>query len=450
MVLNREFRAAMKRPNVIIITTEQLRYDCLGFAGNNDIRTPNLDALAAHGVYFPQAICQDPVAARSRAGLLSGRQAERHRPGTEDPLLPGKQNTLPRLLRKVGYHTVAIGKMDLTPPRADCGFETMLLAEQNQAGRCEDDYHAWLKNQDKTDRIDIMDQVERDTAPKSYWNSFGAMPSNLPEEFHSTTWIGDQAVRYFQWAQEPFCLFTSFIKPNHPFDPPSPWAEMYKPRSLKLPPDFALPVPEDDLQHDALFDLKTMTEARFRKILALYYANISHVDRQVGRILATLTARGITNNLFVFCSVNGNYMGQHGLILGGNSRPYDSVLRVPLVIAGLAGQRRGKSDAALAQLTDVMPTILEAAGLPIPKSVVGESLIPQLKDDNVVLRKFATARAHEDCQIIKDTRYKLIESKEPTLQALYDLKEDPYENKNMYDQKSTEKVRLELSEHLEK
>lgn len=435
----------MPEPNIILIMADQLRWDCLGYAGNADVRTPNLDVLASHGVNFCEAICQQPLCVPSRTTVMTGLYPSQHGVRDNRDALPESTPVLPRLLRGHGYQTAAIGKMHFVPPRADHGFDLLRIAEQDGPGRNEDDYHAWLAEQGKEDRIDYWDQVDRKAAPRAYWNSFGAMTSNLPEALYSTTWIGDQAVRFISdTARAPFFLWVGFVKPHHPFDPPAPWDKLYDPESLELPPGFALPVPEEDARRGGFFDPRQMTEARFRRVLTHYYANISHVDKQVGRILATLTARGHRNNVIVFCADHGDYMGQHGLITKCHTRPYDAVLRAPLLIAGLPGQRRGEREPALAELTDILPTLLEVAGVPRPEACSGKSLVPLVLEGGRDLREAAYAEGPGDMRIIRTATHKLIETSEPELRALYDLNLDPHEFRNRFDEPDSAGILAEL------
>ena len=446
----------MARPNVILILAAQHRWDCVGYAGNPDVRTPNLDALATHGVNFAQAITAYPLCVPARCTLLTGQYASSH--GVRDDLhgLPEGGITLPRLLHEAGYKTACIGKMHFKPTYANYGFDVMRLAEQVGDGRCEDDYHKWLDEQGATDKLLRTSNLELRT--------FGAIPSNLPEAQHSTTWVGSAALRFVQTAREPFFLMIGFIKPHHPFDPPAPWHKLYKPKALTLPGGWCLPVPEEDARHGGFFDPHAMTETKFRRVLAYYYASISHLDHQIGRLLATLTARGFTNNLFIYCADHGDYMGQHGLITRNfeprtsNFPMYDSLLRVPLLIAGLAGQRRGKTDAALAQLTDVMPTVLDAVGLDIPDAVDGKGLVPQLRrakhgsDSSrylTPLRTEAFCEGPADIRIVRGRRYKLVESADEDRRAFYDLRKDPHEFDNLYGQSKMVEKQAELTRALE-
>jgi len=435
----------MARANIILILADEHRWDCAGYAGNCDVRTPNLDALARHGVTFSQAICQYPLCVPSRVTLMTGQYVHTHGVEGNRAGLPLTATTLPGVLHAAGYNTAAIGKMHFTPTFANYGFDIMQLAEQDGPGRLEDNYHAWLKDHGQSDDVDVWDQVDRDRAPQAYWDSFGAMTSNLPETSHCTTWIGDQAVRFLQLAREPFFLWMGFIKPHHPFDPPEPWDRLYDPAKLTLPDGWRLPVPEEDIRRGGYFDPRQMTEPKFRQVLAYYYASISHMDRQIGRVLATLTARGFTNNLIVYCADHGDYMGQHGLILK-NEQPYEALLRVPLIFAGLTGQRRGETEPALAQLTDIVPTILDAAGLGVPPTVEGKTLVPALKQADVYVRDAALAQGPGGMRIARTLTHKLVQS--PEFSALYDLVRDPYEFDNLYGRPDAAQVQSRLAQLL--
>ncbi len=435
-------------PNIILILSDQHRWDCTGYAGNPDVRTPNLDALATHGVTFTEATCTSPLCVPSRASLMTGQHVHAHGVDTNDKALSKDAPVLPRLLKQAGYRTACVGKMHFRPTRQDHGFDFMRLAEQDTPGRDEDDYHKWLADRGEKDQTDIWDQVDREHAPATYWRSLGAVRSRLPQKLHSTTWIGDNAVRFLQRAVEPFFLWIGFMKPHHPFDPPEPWDALYDPKKLALPPGWRLPVPEDDAAHGGFFDPAAITEARFRKVLAYYYANISLMDKQIGRILATLTSRGFTNNIIVYCSDHGDYMGQHGLITKAGLRPYDSVLRVPLVIAGLSGQRRGQTDGALAQISDIAPTLLDVAGVDAPAAMDGASLVPHLNVANRPLRDAVFAQDGPGVHVVRTRHHKLVQSSEPARSALYCIDKDPHEFENRYEDESLRQVKAGLDAQL--
>lgn len=226
------------RPNILLILTDQQRWDTLGCGGNAQIQMPHLDALAADGVLFPHSFCSFPVCTPSRYSLLSGLYVHQHGGWSNRCTLAPGLPTFPRLLRQAGYSTAAVGKMHFTPTYLDVGFDRLELAEQDGEGRLEDDYHRELKQAGLLDLLDLVDQRAefRERAPQEYWRSFGAQTSDLPEEWHSTTWIAERALREIDgWGEGGSLLAAGFIKPHHPFDPPAPWDAMYDPDSIEPP-----------------------------------------------------------------------------------------------------------------------------------------------------------------------------------------------------------------------
>ncbi|MCP3884840.1 MAG: sulfatase-like hydrolase/transferase, partial [Propionibacteriaceae bacterium] len=227
------------RTNILLIHTDQHRADCLGVAGNPDIQTPNIDALAAEGVHYTNHFCTYPVCTPSRTSLLTGLYCHQHGVlGNSGTLAPGLA-TFPRILRDAGYRTTAIGKMHFNPTYLDVGFDRMLLAEQCGPGHLDDDYHRGLMAEDLWDVEDTQDQVfeYRQHASAGYWQSTGAIESSLDEAHSATTWIGDRAVEELgDWGQDGNLLMVGFIKPHHPHDPPAPWSSMYDPQALTLLP----------------------------------------------------------------------------------------------------------------------------------------------------------------------------------------------------------------------
>ena len=404
---------------------DQLRWDVLGCAGHPDVRTPNIDALASHGVRFSQALCQSTDCDTSHASVLTGEypRAQGVSGGGTGTLREG--TSLSALLKAKGYRTAALGKVGPVTQEGACGFDVV---------SCVSDYEAWLESEGQVDRTTTWAGATDDAAPKSFRQAFGAVRSNLAEKYHVTTWVGDQAVRFFQSTSEPFFLWASFSKPSFPFDPPRGYAGLYKQKDLTLPPGYRSTLAAEDADVESKFDLQSMGEPQFRKVLAYYYAAVSHLDKQVGRILATLTARGITNNLFVFCADHGDYMGEHGLILKDGAQVYDPVLRVPLIVAGKAGQRHGVVDASMVELCDIMPTLLDVAGAQKPTQVTGKSLAPLLMKAKAPLRKVGRSFPRDGIQVARSARYKLVESSETSRQAFFDLKADPHEFDNLYGQ----------------
>ena len=197
-----------ERPNVLIIHVDQLRFDCLGTYGNPDIKTPNIDRLAADGVRYTNSFCAFPVCTPSRYSLLSGQYVHQHAGWDNRSTLSPAIATFPKIFRAAGYRTKAVGKMHFTPTYLDVGFDEMLLAEQDGPGRWDDDYHRYLMRLGLVDRNDLEDQRSeyRQHAPRRVLGQLGARVSNLPEAHHSTTWIAERAmetIRSWNAARKP-------------------------------------------------------------------------------------------------------------------------------------------------------------------------------------------------------------------------------------------------------
>ncbi|MCK5861165.1 MAG: sulfatase-like hydrolase/transferase, partial [Candidatus Hydrogenedentes bacterium] len=210
--------------NILLIHADQHRMECLGAYGNPDIRTPHIDGLAKEGIRYENSFCPYPVCTPSRYSLLSGQYVHDHCGWTNHCTLSPEIATFPKILRDAGYTTRAIGKMHFTPTYLDVGFDTMTLAEQDGPGRWDDDYHRELMAAGLVDVNDLEDQVReyRRHARPEYWETFGALPSNLPEKWHTTSWVGTHAAAALEnWNGNGNLLMTGFVKPHHPFEPPA-------------------------------------------------------------------------------------------------------------------------------------------------------------------------------------------------------------------------------------
>jgi arylsulfatase A-like enzyme len=428
------------RPNVLIIYTDQHRFDCLGCCGNPDVRTPNIDRLAEEGVVFSKAFTSYPVCTPARYSLVTGVPVHLHggfhNHSTPRPGLP----FFPKLLAEAGWRTAAVGKMHYTPTYLDVGFQEMFLAEQDGVGRWDDDYHRYLREQGLVDRLDLEDQREeyRREAPPEYWQSFGAQVSDLPEEHHSTTWIGDRSVEILDgWSGGGNLLMAGFVKPHHPFDPPAPWDKMYDPEKLSLLPGWTECLPERDLKTTPnYFPNASLTEPALRRAMAFYYATISQIDHHVGRMLESLKRRGLLDRtVVIFTADHGEYMGFHHMLLKGGYL-YDPIVRVPLVVRWPNGLRAGTVDDRLISCLDLAPTILQQAGLEPPGTLDGFDLADtDAKREWVCAERLAGQRADGStgCQVmVRSHTRKLIRCEPRDDSLFFDLERDPLEQENLF------------------
>ncbi|NUM56494.1 MAG: sulfatase-like hydrolase/transferase [Candidatus Hydrogenedentes bacterium] len=434
------------KPNVLVVIVDQHRADCIGAYGNREVRTPNIDALAADGVRYENAFCCYPVCTPSRYSMFSGMYVHDHGGSSNRCTLRAGIDTYPRILRDAGYRTVAVGKMHFTPTYLDVGFDRMYLAEQDGDGRWDDDYHRELMQRGLIDINDLEDQRRefRAHARKEYWEHFGALPTNLPPEMHSTEWIGRKSLEILgEWGSGGNLLVTSFVKPHHPFDAIAEDAAGYDPAALTLLPGWTQECFAHDLAlQTGYLPYKDLSEARLRRIMAYYYATIEQIDRQVGAMVEVLKKKGLYEDaVIVYVSDHGEYMGHHHMILKGNYM-YDSLARVPLIVKYPNGRRAGETFAGLVSLVDLAPTLVRQAGCAPGERMTGLDLAAETKGRDIV---FAESGRGE--QVMARTRtHKLLLSAKPQQQLLYDLERDPMELTDVHSESANAAIVSDLSE----
>jgi arylsulfatase len=423
-----------RQPSVLIIHVDQHRMDCLGAYGNTDVKTPHIDRLAADGVRYTNSFCPFPVCTPSRYSLLCGRYVHDHRGWNNRSTLAPDIMTFPKILRTAGYHTKAVGKMHFTPTYLDVGFDELLLAEQDGPGRWDDDYHRYLLRHGLVDRNDLEDQLVneyRKSARKEYWDTCGALVSNLPEEHHSTTWIADRAMETLQaWnGGGKQLLMVGFIKPHHPFDPPAPWHRMYDPEKLSILPGWTDSCYEHDLKYSrGYFPNDTMTQPVLRRAMAYYYAGISQIDHHVGRMLGLLRQKGLYDDtLIVYTADHGEFMGFHHMLLKGNYM-YDPLVKVPLIVKWPGGERAGAVSQRMVSNIDLAPTLCRATGCQVAAQMHGRALQDPGNGHDLI---FAEADGGRQVMVRSGER-KLILSDSRSKNLFFDLQRDPMEMNNLY------------------
>ncbi|WP_341769402.1 arylsulfatase [Actinomyces bowdenii] len=373
------------RPNVVLICADQWRGDCLSILGHPDVETPYLDQVADQGALMGQAYSAAPTCVPARMSLMTGLSPGSHRRvGYRDGVDFDVASTLPRAFREAGYHTQAIGKMHYWPERVRIGFDDVILhdgylhysRDRQRDPALYDDYLSWLREQAGATAVeDYLDSGLE-------CNSVVARPWDKPERLHPTTWVAAQAIRwlYRRDPTVPFLLYLSFHRPHAPYDPPR-WAfERYDHGGLAGPrvgqwEEEALGGLRRD--HDPTSHVARYRERDAQRARAGYYGHMTHIDGQVSRILQALGEFGALENTYiVFVSDHGDMMGDHDLWRKGY--PYEGSSRVPLIISG-PGIEPGTRREEIVELRDLMPTLLELVGLPVPDGVEGRSLASRLR-----------------------------------------------------------------------
>jgi choline-sulfatase len=376
----------VRRPDIVLVMTDEQRFDWVGYASDGHFETPTLDRLAADGVCFEQAYSASVVCVPSRTSLLTG--LHHHRCPQVDGELALRSGfwTVARQLRHVGYETALIGRMHFKPIHADHGFDTMRMCENINPGSGYgaddlDDYHEWLASEGRPDWRMVM------PGPNGDLRAFNAGdPRTFPDDadHHPTAWIERETTAFLRQRDRsrPLFLVVSFPHPHAPYDPPEPYASMYSPDDAILPTDgFDA---NDCLtgQFAALLDgpaHRTEPE-KLRLVLTSIRGLVRQIDDSLGRIVDALD---LDSTLLFFTSDHGDYGGHRGLFSKYPWIPFEDLIRVPLVVTGGAVGAPGTRSPVLVQSASFAATCLDYAGVAVPDGTFDfPSLRPLLDGDD--------------------------------------------------------------------
>ncbi|MFT3749558.1 MAG: sulfatase [Agriterribacter sp.] len=415
-----------QRPNIIFILTDDQRYDAFGAAGNTIIQTPNIDSIAAKGIQFRNAYVTTAICCVSRASILTGQYMARHK--IEDFATPlsdtAIQQTYPLLLRSAGYNTGFIGKFGVGAKLPDAAL-----------------FDYW--------------NCSRQFDQQYYLNN------SKGEPVHNTDSIGNSAIGFLQQYagnEKPFCLSVSFKAP-HELDGSPPTYPVQQ-KFLNLYSDVNIPEPltadakywnsfPDFFRTDSNIGRERWkplfsTPVLYQQTVKNYYRLISGVDEVVGRILHTLRQLNIDKNtIIIFMGDNGFCLGEHGL--QGKWFEFEESIRVPLLIYDPGNkQLQGVKDDHMVLNIDIAPTILSLAGIwPVP-GMQGKSLFDIMngnykRDDFFYQHTFLGSPRLPKVEGVVSTSFKYVKYIEHGYEELYDLKNDPYETKNLASDKNCKK-----------
>lgn len=436
------------KPNILFILDDQHRFDYLGCAGANFVRTPNIDALAARGVRFTNCTVNSPVCAPSRISLATGLMAHRVAPFDNESYLSTKTPTYYQRLRDHGYYVGCVGKLDLgkpdkyngrngeRPANYGWGFthphETEGKMHAAQFGKPLGPYGFMLQEYGlyETFSEDYMDRFVRGRTGDfaSRWVETGSGDSPLPTDTFEDTYIGQHAVNWIENVPDdfPWHYFVSFVGPHDPFDPPTEYADRWR----DAPMPSAIPY---DVTNRPAWIAKRSVERDAENTAMVrrqYCALIELIDEQIGQIIAAVERRGMMENtIIIFASDHGEMLGDHGMYQ--KSVAYEQALRVPLMIAGPDIAAGAESD-ALVELFDLNPTICELAGAASLENTDAKSLLPLLHGDTHTHRDAAIS-SMRNFRAIRTHTHKFIENYNDK-DELYDLANDPDEMRNLIDE----------------
>ncbi len=416
----------MSQPHVLLITTDHWPSTLLGVAGHPAVQTPTLDQLARNGVRYPNAYSECPVCIPARRTLMTGVTPRTHGDRvfkvTEPmPALP----TLAQTFRDAGYQAYAVGKLHVFPQRDRIGFDDVILAEEGRPilGAI-DDYDLWL--------------AEQGYPGEGYGhgmsnNDYGYRPWHLPEATHVTNWATRAMCRMIRRRDptRPGFWYLSYCHPHPPLVPLQAYLDLYR--------DFTPPAPVlGEWATGALpYALQAVratwgpfTAAQQIAIRRAFYALCTHIDHQLRLVIGTLREEQLLDNtIILFTADHGDMLGDHGL--WAKRLFYRPSANVPMILVGAAGDARvghHRVDERLVGWQDVMPTLLDLAGIPIPATVEGLSMVGETRRDLLYGECGEDAMA---TRMVFDGRYKLIYYPVGNHVQLFDVVADPDETRNL-------------------
>lgn len=420
--------AKMKKPNILLVFTDQQRFDTIEALGNSVIRTPVLNKLVENGIAFTRAYTPCPVCVPARYSMHTGQMP--HRTGVfENHNMPEGRKSFMEHLSENGYQTFGAGKMHFTFPTGSntlWGFDKRAVCD-NDGSLEENDFY---QNNKKHGFGHVYDY-------KGVRSEMYYIPqvSQLPEHLHHSAWTVDSCMDFLKEKDEdkPFFIMTSFEKPHPPFEPPVPWNKLYRGPDMPMP---KVPQKAEELhtlwnkfQNKYKYRDQGTDENLLRQMKAHYYAEISFVDYNLGRLLAYLEEENLMDNtMIIYTSDHGEMMGDYNCF--GKRCFLDSAARIPMIVKYPGCQKNTTCNTPVS-LIDIMPTFLEFAGIDTGEDYSGESLFGILdgKSGRDTIFGQYEKEGYASYMMLNE-KYKYIYSAPDNKEFLFDLIVDTEETRN--------------------
>jgi arylsulfatase A-like enzyme len=456
-----------RRRNILVLMTDQQRFDSLGCYGNRHALTPRLDRLAAGGARFENCYVQNPICSPSRATFATGLYPRNHGLWANGVTLPGGLPLLSRALAAAGYDCGMVGKQHLAPlagldaePRLDDGYRVYKWSHSPNHPSRHNAYHAWLqRHHPAVYKAAVLDQPRRPVEGNN--SSKTALPlDRVPVEAHYSHWIAQEAIDFIEDEtrpkETPFYFMANFFDPHHPFGAPDAFRARFDAGELPLPSGSIAELASKPSVLRAYSQrsyaghapgFSEYSESELREIVASYYAMVALIDAEVGRILDVLEHRGeLEDTLIIFTSDHGEMLGDHALMLKGPML-FEPVVRVPLIIHQPGAVPAGLCIASLVQSIDLTATILSAADVPGAFQTQGSDLMSLVMNPEMPWREWALSEYRDSghafsppvhTTMLRHRNFKLVvwhgepASSMPREGELYDLEQDPGEHCNLF------------------
>ncbi|WP_309120645.1 sulfatase-like hydrolase/transferase [Paenibacillus sp.] len=469
----------MKRPNILLITSDQQHWNTIG-AFNAELHTPNLDRLVREGTTFARAYCPNPTCTPTRASILTGQYPSQHGAWTLGTKLLEDRHVVGDDFAANGYRTALVGKAHFQPLKSTEEYPSLeaypLLQDLDYWRRFDERFYGFdhvelARNHTNEAHVGQHYAIWLEEKGCANWRDYFLPPTGtmdkaklhkweIPEEYHYNTWIAERTnalLERYSANDDSFFLWASFFDPHPPYLVPEPWDTMYDPEALTIPeaspgehannpPHFGLTQSErpdfsylkETGQEIHGYHSHLLPEAERKRLVATYYGMVSLLDKYIGRILDRLDELGLADDtIVVFTTDHGHFFGQHGLQAKGGFM-YEDLIKLPFLVRYPGRVPAGDVSHAMQSLVDLAPTFLSFAGIPIPHGMAG------VDQSDVWTGRKSAARDHILCEFrhepttihqktYVDRRYKLTVYYNQTYGELFDLEEDPEERNNRWD-----------------
>lgn len=449
-------RAAEAQPrfNILFIMVDEMKWNVMSCAGHTIVKTPNLDRLAREGTRFATACTVAPICTPSRYSFFTSRYAHVH--GATDNSTPTRepQLLLPAILKHAGYQTAISGKLHFIPANADYNFDYFW----SFSGEGPRKLPTWPQDVEKKHGRNAARKLEIQPFPDDpLGRDLGKL--KYPKEDSQTFWITDRAVDFLRLRdkEKPFFLFVSYLDPHSPSHLCEPYWNMFEPDQMPLPPTFKY---DPSKQPQTAANRHEVNDPKIVKAMtAAYFAKVTMVDDNVGRLLGQLRELGLAENtLIVFTADHGNMLGDLNRWFKGSM--YEGSTRIPLLMKAppaspFAAQfNRGVVVSNIVENIDVMPTLCEMTGVSLPsQGIQGRSVTKLVAGTEKDWKE--RAFAERNSSMIRTTQYKFIKNGKNNARhgggetELYDLTKDPLETNNLAKDPAHAAVIEELAARLE-
>lgn len=475
-----------RRPNIILITSDQQRKGALGAYGNDLIQTIHLDALAADGIVFDRAYTPHPTCTPSRSSMLTGQYASSHGAYTIGTSLPSDALKVTDLLVEHGYETYAVGKMHFTPVSTEGAFESLpnimdevfwrqfdgpyfgfqhnqlLNRHTTESLSCREHYGIWLKEKGLTE-----------TDLGRYFNNQYIGRWELPRELHPSVFVSEKTCSFIKdhlelRSEKPFFMWVSFQDPHNPHVVPKPYdtlvdpleveykkyrqgefddkppiyQELYDNGSRKIHFSDGIGVPNASPAHPD-------KEETWRKSIAIHHGMVQLMDEEIGKVIAYLKAEDLYDNtIIIFTTDHGDYLGNHGF-RGKGFPSYEEVYNIPFIVKNQNQMNQGQRSSALLGTLDISPTLLDMADIEVPSEMEGisQKALFEGTTDKIrsafIIENRAVADGFYQKMIVSDM-HKLVYYYRQTYGELYDLSNDPDQYYNLWNDRTYSELKRNM------